>query len=73
VAVQKGCRRLQWQVLDWNTPAIDFYVAMGGEFMNEWRTVRLKDEALERLAGGASGQEGENANGVLAGDGEGAP
>jgi len=73
VAVQKGCRRLQWQVLDWNTPAIDFYVAMGGEFMNEWRTVRLNDEALERLAGGASGQEGENANGVLAGDGEGAP
>ena len=73
IAVEKGCQRLQWEVLDWNTPAIDFYVAMGGEFMNEWRTVRLNDEALERLAGGASGQEGENANGVLAGDGESAP
>lgn len=52
VAIEKGCRRLQWQVLDWNTPAIDFYVAMGGEFMDEWRTVRLDDEALERLAAG---------------------
>jgi GNAT superfamily N-acetyltransferase len=53
-AVERGCGRLQWQVLDWNTPAIDFYVAMGGEFMDEWRTVRLDDEALLRLAEGAS-------------------
>jgi GNAT superfamily N-acetyltransferase len=52
VAAEKGCSRLQWQVLDWNTPAIDFYAAMGGEFMNEWRTVRLDDEALRRLAAG---------------------
>jgi len=77
VAVKKGCRRLQWQVLDWNTPAIDFYVAMGGEFMNEWRTVRLNDEALLRLAGGSGGEAGEsageNADEVLAGDGESAP
>jgi len=53
VAIEKSCTRLQWQVLDWNTPAIDFYVAMGGEFMNEWRTVRLDGEALQRLAGDA--------------------
>jgi GNAT superfamily N-acetyltransferase len=52
VTLEKGCRRLQWQVLDWNTPAIDFYVAHGGEFMDEWRTVRVNDEALERLAAG---------------------
>jgi GNAT superfamily N-acetyltransferase len=52
VAIEKGCRRLQWQVLDWNTPAIDFYAARGGEFMDEWRAVRLNDEALERLARG---------------------
>ena len=65
-AIEKGCRRLQWQVLDWNTPAIDFYVAMGGEFMNEWRTVRLDDEALERLATGAGVDK-------LAGNAESAP
>jgi GNAT superfamily N-acetyltransferase len=69
VAVQKGCRRLQWQVLDWNTPAIDFYVAMGGEFMNEWRTVRLDDEALQRLAAVTS----NDSDRVLAGDAESAP
>src|SRR5579863_1347605 len=63
VAVEKGCSRLQWQVLDWNTPAIDFYVAMGGEFMNEWRTVRLNDEALLRLARGTGGDVSECAAG----------
>ena len=50
VAVEKGCQRLQWEVLDWNTPAIDFYRAMGAEFLDEWRNVRLSGEALERLA-----------------------
>ncbi len=59
IAIEKGCQRLQWQVLDWNTPAIDFYEAMGGEFMDEWRTVKLDDAALERLAAGAGGNERE--------------
>jgi GNAT superfamily N-acetyltransferase len=53
-AVEKGCRRLQWEVLDWNTPAIDFYRAMGAEFLDEWRNVRLEGEALERLADAAN-------------------
>jgi GNAT superfamily N-acetyltransferase len=51
VALEKGCRRLQWAVLDWNTPAIDFYRAMGAEFLDEWRNVRVTGEALLRLAG----------------------
>jgi len=50
VALQKGCQRLQWEVLDWNTPAIDFYKAMGAEFLDEWRNVRLGGDALTRLA-----------------------
>ena len=54
IAVEKRCGRLKWQVLDWNTPAIDFYRAMGAEFMDEWRNVRVSGAALERLAGGAS-------------------
>ena len=57
LAVEKGCARLKWQVLDWNTPAIDFYRAMGAEFMDEWRNVRVSGEALERLASGASAPE----------------
>jgi GNAT superfamily N-acetyltransferase len=50
VALEKGCERLQWEVLDWNTPAIDFYSAMGAEFLDEWRNVRLSGEAIQRLA-----------------------
>ncbi len=50
VAVEKECGRLNWAVLDWNTPAIDFYRAMGAEFMDEWRLVRLEGEAIKRLA-----------------------
>jgi GNAT superfamily N-acetyltransferase len=51
IAVETGCQRLQWEVLDWNTPAIDFYRAIGAEFLDEWRNVRLSGEALERLVG----------------------
>ena len=51
IAVENGCPRLQWEVLDWNTPAIEFYRAMGAEFLDEWRNVRISGEALNRLAG----------------------
>lgn len=51
-ALEKGCQRLQWEVLDWNTPAIDFYAAMGAEFLDEWRNVRVGGDALKRLAEG---------------------
>jgi GNAT superfamily N-acetyltransferase len=51
IALEKGCKRLQWEVLDWNTPAIEFYRAMGAEFLDEWRNVRLSGEAMQRLAG----------------------
>jgi GNAT superfamily N-acetyltransferase len=52
IAVEKGCPRMKWEVLDWNTPAIDFYQAMGAEFLDTWRNVRLSGEALQRLASG---------------------
>jgi len=51
IAVEHGCQRLQWEVLDWNTPAIDFYRELGAEFLDEWRNVRLSSEAIQRLAG----------------------
>ena len=51
VAVEKDCPRLGWEVLDWNTPAIDFYRAMGAEFLDTWRNVRVTGKALKRLAG----------------------
>jgi GNAT superfamily N-acetyltransferase len=56
IAVEKDCPRLQWEVLDWNTPAIDFYRAMGAEFLDEWRNVRVSGHALHRLAGSEAAQ-----------------
>jgi len=51
-ALEKGCRRMQWEVLDWNTPAVNFYRAMGAEFLDEWRNVRLEGSPLASLARG---------------------
>jgi GNAT superfamily N-acetyltransferase len=52
VALQEGCGRFQWQVLDWNTPAIDFYEALGAKQLDEWKTMRVSGEELARLAAG---------------------
>ena len=50
IALERGCTRYVWQVLDWNTPSIEFYKAMGAELMKEWLTCRVEGEALARLA-----------------------
>jgi GNAT superfamily N-acetyltransferase len=50
VAVERQCARLQWDVLDWNQPAIDFYHRLGAKFLDEWRIMRVSDEALTNLA-----------------------
>ena len=50
VAVEKGCGRFQWQVLDWNTPAIEFYESLGAQRMKEWITMRVEGDAIARLA-----------------------
>jgi GNAT superfamily N-acetyltransferase len=51
--VRKGYTRLQWWVLDWNDPAIGFYKALGAEPMDTWTVMRLRDDALARLAAGS--------------------
>jgi GNAT superfamily N-acetyltransferase len=50
VAVEQRCGRYQWQVLDWNTPSIQFYESLGARMMKEWLTMRVTGEALARLA-----------------------
>ena len=47
--VAHGYERLEWSVLDWNTPAIDFYKSLGALPQDEWTTYRLTDEALTKL------------------------
>ena len=48
--VDRGLSRLEWSVLDWNTPSIDFYRATGAVPMEEWTVFRLTDDALPRFA-----------------------
>lgn len=50
LAVERDCARLEWSVLDWNTPAIDFYKALGARAMDEWTVYRVDDDALTGLA-----------------------
>lgn len=52
LALARGCARLEWAVLDWNLPAIEFYRASGAEPLGEWTTWRVSDEALVTLGGG---------------------
>jgi GNAT superfamily N-acetyltransferase len=51
VALDRDCARFEWTVLDWNTPAIDFYRAKGAAPLDQWTTQRVEGEALVRLAG----------------------
>ncbi len=53
IAAREGWTRFVWQVLDWNTPAIEFYEALGAKVMRSWLTCRAEGDAIERLAEGA--------------------
>lgn len=56
LALERGCARLEWSVLDWNQPAIDFYRAIGARPMDEWTVQRVDGEALKALADIAGGR-----------------
>lgn len=49
IAVERGCGRLDWSCLEWNKPSIDFYLSLGAEVLNEWRTYRLNEENLKKM------------------------
>lgn len=50
LAKERECGRFEWVVLDWNTPAIDFYNSLGAKQMNDWIITRLGQEGIARLA-----------------------
>jgi GNAT superfamily N-acetyltransferase len=50
LAVERGCARLEWSVLDWNEPSIAFYKSLGATAMDEWTIYRLDADALAALA-----------------------
>lgn len=51
IAVERGYARLDWAVMDWNQPSIDFYRRLGAVALDEWITFRLTGPALQQLAG----------------------
>ena len=54
LAVERGCGRMEWTVLDWNEPALRLYERMGARVMKEWKLCRLTGDGLERVAAGKS-------------------
>lgn len=50
LAVERGCQRFEWSVLDWNEPAIEFYRRAGAELLGDWRICRVTGDALRTLA-----------------------
>jgi GNAT superfamily N-acetyltransferase len=54
LAVERGCGRMEWTVLDWNEPARRFYERLGARVMEEWKLCRLTGESLSQVAAGNS-------------------
>ena len=51
IAHAEGCKRMSWQALDWNTPALDFYKALGANRLDSWVNLRLGEKELTQLLG----------------------
>ncbi|HUR54921.1 MAG TPA: GNAT family N-acetyltransferase [Gemmataceae bacterium] len=51
LAVERGCGRVEWSVLDWNEPSIAFYKSLAAKPMDEWTIYRLTGDAMRKLAG----------------------
>jgi GNAT superfamily N-acetyltransferase len=56
-AVKTGCGRFQWQVLDWNEPAVRFYESLGAQILREWWTVRIEGDGIARFAATQGGAD----------------
>lgn len=50
IATEMNCGRMEWSVLNWNTPAIEFYKSLGAEEMEGWSVFRLTEDKIQRLA-----------------------
>ena len=50
IAVERHCTRFQWECLDWNTPALDFYEQSGAKVLREWLNLRMTTDAIAALA-----------------------
>lgn len=57
LCAKRGYRRMEWQVLNWNAPALAFYQKYGSEVLEEWLTCRLSEERIRSLASATSSEE----------------
>ena len=57
IALERNCTRFQWECLDWNKPALDFYETTGANVLREWLNLRVTGEALKALAGSSDYQQ----------------
>jgi GNAT superfamily N-acetyltransferase len=55
LAIERGHVRFEWCALDWNQPALDFYAGLGAKRLDDWTTLRLERDGIERLAAGPRG------------------
>jgi len=62
VAVERGCGRFEWAVLDWNAPAIEFYVSVGATVLADWRIVRVTGSSIRALANRTDGKADDAAH-----------
>ena len=51
ITVERGCGRLEWSCLDWNSPSIEFYLSVGAVPMSDWTTYRITGKTLQQMAG----------------------
>jgi GNAT superfamily N-acetyltransferase len=49
LALERGCARFEWSVLDWNTPSIEFYLSLGALPMNDWTLFRMDRDTMQQL------------------------
>ena len=56
LAMARDCARVEWSVLNWNEPSIQFYKSLGAKPMDEWTVYRLTDDALTKLASSGEGR-----------------
>lgn len=67
IAVRENCGRFQWQVLDWNTPAIEFYESLGAKTLKEWLTMRVEGDDIGKLANEPSALSNQRSAGTRRG------
>jgi GNAT superfamily N-acetyltransferase len=60
IAVERGCGRMEWEVLNWNEPSIQFYKKLGASPMEEWTRYRLSGDALKRLGKAPQPEQSES-------------